>query len=77
MDLIPDLIPGFVDIQVNGYKGISFSSLELTAESAAQVLFSTFSSCPEREHVFTPYWRPCRHVDSTWMKRLVQPFFPL
>lgn len=26
-------IPGFVDLQVNGYKGISFSSMDLTEES--------------------------------------------
>ena len=31
-----ELLPGFVDIQVNGFRGLNFSSAELTFSSAAQ-----------------------------------------
>ena len=41
-------IPGFIDLQVNGYKGVGFSGPELTAESfcfACEELFNNGTAC--------------------------------
>ena len=48
---LPWVAPGFVDIQVNGYDGQEFSSLELTAEKVAAIIrrhyaFGVTAICP-------------------------------
>jgi N-acetylglucosamine-6-phosphate deacetylase len=48
---LPYVAPGFVDIQVNGYRGQEFSSPDLTAEKVAKVVrdhyaFGVTSICP-------------------------------
>lgn len=44
-------IPGFVDLQVNGYKGISFSSLDLTEE---RLLFACHELIQQGTVAFLP-----------------------
>ena len=41
---VPFIAPGFVDIQINGFAGIDFSSPELDAEKAISVLPAIWSS---------------------------------
>ena len=48
---LPWVAPGFVDLQVNGYGGQEFSSLELTPEKAAEIVrkhweFGVTALCP-------------------------------
>jgi len=48
---LPIVAPGFVDVQVNGYRGQEFSSLELTPERVAAIVrdhwaFGVTSLCP-------------------------------
>lgn len=48
---LPWIAPGFVDIQVNGYNGQEFSSLELTPQKVAKIVeehyaFGVTSFCP-------------------------------
>ena len=50
-EVYPWVAPGFVDVQVNGYDGQEFSSLELTAEKVAGVVrrhyaFGVTGICP-------------------------------
>src|SRR3569623_1150576 len=48
---VPWVSPGWIDLQVNGYGGQEFSSLELTAEKVASIVrlhfaFGVSSLCP-------------------------------
>src|SRR5438876_4268796 len=48
---LPWLAPGFIDIQVNGYRGQEFSSPELTPEKVASIVrdhyaFGVTGICP-------------------------------
>ncbi|HVC95241.1 MAG TPA: amidohydrolase family protein [Pirellulales bacterium] len=49
--VLPIVAPGFVDVQVNGYRGQEFSSLELTPQRVAAIVrehwaFGVTSLCP-------------------------------